>query len=896
MKQKKIILSIMLYACSFYGIIDAKIDTIENNTLTAAEQQQMAELGEFGENALIKAFAQLQKLNNKLTEIALIGKKVTHNPTIMATLTVNKETINALLKNQAIILALKDPIKYLEATFIISKFCDAFTSYLNTQIYNDFKDSKPFNLNSFFRNINKGTTRSNGRHLTPAALIKQLKENRSQLKELDTKVKNMGLTWYNRAARTLDEYVVTPINKWHLPTIALYGAGGTALGFYSLWNYGWLIENNPDLNPSLKNLITNLYDKFGRPVIRNAGGFPVLADAKAIKEAENRKNNAPDNTNNNPNDPAWLETRKQEASQDYSGGWKIPDGASNFAALDYMVKDFMLQSQPLGALAAGFMLKGLYEAWSKQDGIRDKIVKKRTAIWNFLRGGEYLKAPTAGINEIKPTVTFKDMVGLDEIKKAFYSIIQYIDNPEQLMRIEATPEKGWLLTGPTRTGKSFSVECLCGEIELLMKKRGTPNKMRFFNIPASMIVEHGIKNVIAEAQELAPVVLFIDEIDLLGLQPNTNSKALHEFLTAMQSSMNADPSKIVIIIAATNNPQNIYKALRQHGRFGKEVRFEYPARQYRIQYIIRELTNMALNIDDFDAEAIADKTHQKSFEDLKAIIRNAMTRSWMNGTALTQELLEESIDTEIHNLITLNRSELPENEMRILATHFAGIALAAMHMQTHEQLDKVTTYARMPIIHEENIWEQNNQKSKKTPPQKRIEHGAFITKQSHDTIDMKKEVIIKNEATILLSGFAAEELLLGSCGFTCHSEDRDRAYKMIEDLVFGGFKQETLAKNVREELKAKAFDILKQCHENAMTLLQQHKAALIAITEELMAKQILSDKEIKAIINTAENKTVEPATQAGNESVATTEIESASTTGAQMDQRVTIGNGAEKKW
>jgi ATP-dependent Zn protease len=168
---------------------------------------------------------------------------------------------------------------------------------------------------------------------------------------------------------------------------------------------------------------------------------------------------------------------------------------------------------------------------------------------------------------------------------------------------------------------------------------------------------------------------------------------------------------------------------------------------------------------------------------------------------------------------------------------------------------------------------------------------------------MKNETIIKNEATILLSGFAAEELLLGSCGFTCHNEDRDRAYKMIEDLVFGGFKQKTLAKNVREELKAKAFGILKQCHENAMALLHQHKVSLIAITEELMVKQILTDKEIKTIINTAEDvskvedKSTDITTKPDDtEPTTTTEASNVPTTGEVIDQPVTIGNGAERIW
>jgi len=472
-------------------------------------------------------------------------------------------------------------------------------------------------------------------------------------------------------------------------------------------------------------------------------------------------------------------------------------------------------------------------------------------MWNFLRGGEYRNTLQPKVTQFKPTVSFKDMVGLDEVKEAFTSIIQYIDNPEQLMRIEATPEKGWLLTGPTRTGKSFSVECLCGEIEIVMQKRGLGNTMKFFNISAALINQYGIKAILDEIKESAPAVIFIDEIDLLGLTRVGNNQLLSEFLISMQSSMNADPSKIVIIIAATNHPENIDKALRQNGRFGKEIRFEYPSRKHRIQYIIRELTNMALDIRQFDPETLADKTNDVSFERLKSVIRNAMTRAWLYKKSLTQKLLEESIDTEVHNIMPFDRKDLPENEARIIATHFAGRALATMLLETHEQLDKITIHARKTNVKDESAWETISKKDEQEH-QVKIEYGALLTKQPHDSINVKNEAIIINEATTLIAGFAAEELLLGSCGFTCHSQNRDRAYQLIKNLAFGGINPKSLPKSVREGLKLKTHNMLQKCHEDAMQLLTEHKEALIAIVDELITKRIMSDKEVQAVINKTE--------------------------------------------
>src|SRR5579863_178625 len=826
MKQTKSMKSLILCALSFSAIMQAEIDQPQNIALTPSEQAKIEKLIEFAEKALIKTFSSLQKIENKLTEIALLVKKGSLNNRsgnlhqIMEVLTANKIIINGLLQHESTILALSDPGANLEYSYLFTEFCNAFIPYLNDQIKNGFKNAQPFDIKRFFMSVNKGKTRTNLQHLSQQSLFKGLKKTRSELKILNENVQNIGLTWYNKIARTIDTNIVIPANKYHLPTIFCYGAGIGALGLYSLWSYGYLLMNNENLPLRFRNFIKEtLLGNNNGPVIKDRAGFPFLVDAN---------------------------TSRSSAATGELG--RIPDKASVFAATDYTIKDFMMNNQPLGSLAAMFMLSSLYKIW--QDNVY-KIIEHRDNMWNFLRGGEYRNTLQPKVTQFKPTVSFKDMVGLDEVKEAFTSIIQYIDNPEQLMRIEATPEKGWLLTGPTRTGKSFSVECLCGEIEIVMQKRGLGNTMKFFNISAALINQYGIKAILDEIKESAPAVIFIDEIDLLGLTRVGNNQLLSEFLISMQSSMNADPSKIVIIIAATNHPENIDKALRQNGRFGKEIRFEYPSRKHRIQYIIRELTNMALDIRQFDPETLADKTNDVSFERLKSVIRNAMTRAWLYKKSLTQKLLEESIDTEVHNIMPFDRKDLPENEARIIATHFAGRALATMLLETHEQLDKITIHARKTNVKDESAWETISKKDEQEH-QVKIEYGALLTKQPHDSINVKNEAIIINEATTLIAGFAAEELLLGSCGFTCHSQNRDRAYQLIKNLAFGGINPKSLPKSVREGLKLKTHNMLQKCHEDAMQLLTEHKEALIAIVDELITKRIMSDKEVQAVINKTE--------------------------------------------
>lgn len=839
MKQKRTLLLLILCTFSLNTIILSDTNTPQETQLTAADEAKVQQLIEFAEKALLKTFKSLQKIENKLTEIALLAKKGSfsqsskHVHAIMEVLTANKIIINTLLQSESTLLSLEDPGMNLEYCYLFSEFCNAFIPYLNENIKNGFKNAEPFDVKSFFIAMNKAKTRNNLQRLNKPSLIKGLKQTRSELQALNDTVGNIGLTWYNKVARAVDANFVTPANRYHLPTIAAYSAGIATLGIYSLWSYGYLFMNNPNLPVRLQTFIkkTLLANNRG-PLIKDRAGFPMLVD-------EN--------------------TSKTSMAATDTLGTKIPDKASMFASADYIIKDFMMQNQPLASMAAVFMIGAFYKTW--QDGIYPKILQKRDDVWNFLRGGEYCNTTQPRITQFKPTVSFKDMVGLDEVKQEFSSIIQYIDNPEQLMRIDATPEKGWLLTGPTRTGKSFSVECLCGEIELAMQKRGLGNTMKFFNISAALVNQYGIKAILEEIKENAPAVIFIDEIDLLGLTRVGNNQLLSEFLISMQSSMSADPSKIVIVIAATNHPEHIDKALRQNGRFGKEIRFEYPARKYRIEYIIRELTNMALDIRQFNPEVLADKTNEVSFEGLKSVIRNAMTRAWLYKKSLTQELLEESIDTEIHNIMLFDRKQLPENEMRIIATHFAGRALATTLLETHEQLDKVTIHAHKPNVKDELAWDtlsKNKKKDDEQDQQVKIEYGALMTKQPHDSINIKSEAIIINEAITLIAGFAAEDLMLGTCGFTCHSKDHERAFQLIRKLVFGGINPTYLPKVAREELMLKAHNLLKKCHEDAMKLLTEHKDALNALINELIKKRIMTDKEVEAVITKAETPQITP--------------------------------------
>lgn len=807
MKMIKKIQPLILCMATFGATIQPEALSYDSNVDYSAQQDP-------SEIAVTHAFNQLQQIDTSIMQLALLITKgfvrnLNDPKGIINILRDIRTLIGSISKDQMAIIGMKNPELNEQLTAALTNICDELIIYLNKGLKNKFKGLKPFDVAVL-------TKRSLPKKPTRYAVRKNLQKIDNNIKTLKNAIDNVGLTWYNKLARTTDNWIVTPAVKWHVPTVAFYGGSAAFVACYTLWKSESMLKDPDHPNEPAKTRLGKASDTLQAWI------------GKPWHDSPRTGNPIPDGFN------------------EESGGNKNP--ADIIPMLEYHTLKFMAQN-PLMLFVGGYFIKSFSE--TQWPYISQTFTQKRDDLWNFLRGGQFLEQ-SSKMSFLDPVYTFDDMIGLDEVKNEFKTIIQYLENPELLANMHASPEKGWLLTGEKRTGKSFSFECLCGEIKRMQALRGQTNTFSFLNIDASLIHERGIKEILAFAQYHAPMILFIDEIDLLNLNRVGDTKLLNEFLTGLQNSMNQDPSKIVIIIAATNKPQTLDPALRANGRFGKEIRFEYPAKKYRIECITRELTNMALDIKQFDIERLAEKTDQKSIEDLRAIIRSAMTRAWMYSQQLTQELLEESIDTEIHHIIMNDRKDLPESEMRILASHFAGRAIVTLSLPMNAKLDKVTIHARMTDLAEEAQWADLYKDKHEKDKEKKIEHGHLTVRLTNDSIHVKNEQEILNEAKSRIAGFIAEEILLGSCGFTCHPREHERAYRIIEQLVFEGLNPSLVAKAVGEELKQKAFNLLQQCKNEVRQLLKEHQEALKAVADELMTKHILTDKEVQAIIDKIE--------------------------------------------
>lgn len=786
----KHIRQIALFFLAIFSIQQLMAAQDTQKEINAQEVAYIEEQATEIDNQLHEAYQFLSSIDRMIEQLALLTSKhqfknITNAPFVINIFRDLRTIVQAVLRDQASLSVLQQ--YSIEEQLALKAQITVMVLEISNELITYLDKAIKTNLHNLKPfDLEVLTKRSPIAELSFEMVYEKTQKTRKKLDQLKKNVDHAGLTWYNRAARHVESLIVKPCVKWNIPHIATIGALTGSLAWYIAWKQDKLPAN---LTPAF-------------------AGTPVKYDVT---------------------------------------GHVLEAGTGAIGSLDQILHDWVDPKHlPYLALFGGIALRGYQEAW--KTNLYPYLRKQLSLSWNFLRGGAYEHNTVHGVFDFTPDHNFDDLIGLDEVKQAFLPLIHFLDNPEQYLRVNAAPEAGYILTGPTRTGKTYSVECLCGEVMRMLKKRGRDGdaEFKFWKIDAALINQFGIKDILATAKDHAPVILFIDEIDLLGLQRVGNNQLLSQFLVSMGNTLDKDPSKQVILIGATNRPETMDSALRQYGRLGKEIRFEYPSFAYRKEFITRELLNMALTITEFDVDTLVQKTDGKSFEELRAIIRGALIRSWMHGNQMNQALLEECIDTELHKIIMIDRKELSSAEKYVLAAHFAGRALAMTLLDTQAKLDKVTIKAIMPSLREELLWEQYGTDDRNK--QAKIEYGALLVRYLSDNIKLASPKQMINEIKILLAGFMAEEILLGTCTYKCHPKSSTLAYAIIENLVFEGLDSKKLAKNVREKLEAKAYNLFEQYKKEVKELLLERRDILESIAHELQEKGILNDKQIYAIV------------------------------------------------
>lgn len=436
-----------------------------------------------------------------------------------------------------------------------------------------------------------------------------------------------------------------------------------------------------------------------------------------------------------------------------------------------------------------------------------------------------------------------------EHKERFAVLINYCMHPEQFDLAKYKPILHWAFTGPTRTGKTFMVYALCGEIEKMLRASGSPLKFRYLNIPGSVVAAGKLSGILQWAYaDLAPCVIFIDEFDLCSPQRGGDKDFVLDALNILGNDnhkVKCDPKKPVITVIATNKIENIdTPLLRRIG--GEEIRFEYPCINDRIEYIGRMLQKSGSDINKFYIKRLAQKVQNKSFEDMARFIINAQSKSLVYNIPLSQELLEHCINEDLRHIIFFNRKLFPPKEMMLLSAHYAGAALALALLQETEVLDMVTINAFMP-----KIMEEHNTGIGRETWQPKILIGKLFTRNLGDTTGLLDRQQILKRIKCLVAGAMAEEIIFGyPSSNMCEQESLSEAYEWAKHITFGGIWKGQLANAVYDELSKQALALFLECKKEVKALLEEHREQLDALIYALINHPIhtLSDDDVYAIM------------------------------------------------
>ena len=466
--------------------------------------------------------------------------------------------------------------------------------------------------------------------------------------------------------------------------------------------------------------------------------------------------------------------------------------------------------------------------------------------------------------------TFADVAGQEEAKEALKEIVDFLHNPQKYADIGAVLPKGALLVGPPGTGKTLLAKAVAGEAHV-----------PFFSISGSEFVEMfvgmgaaKVRDLFKQANEKAPCIVFIDEIDTIGKKRDGSGfsgndereQTLNQLLTEMDGF---DGRKGVVILAATNRPESLDKALLRPGRFDRRIPVELPDLKGRVAILKVHAKNVKLG-SDIDFDAIGRATSGASGAELANIINEGALRAVRQGRAfVSQADLEESVEVVIAGYQRKDAG-VSMNEKRIVSYHEVGHALVAACQSNSAPVHKITIIPRTSGA-----------------------LGYTMQVEEGERFLMSKEEALNKIAT-LTGGRAAEEFIFHSIT-TGAANDIEQATKLARAMVtrygmssqFGMVALETVnnqylggdtsmvcspetARLVDEEV----VNIVKQQYDKAMQILKNNAAKLNEISAYLLERETITGEEFMEILNAgkhAETATAAAAetgnSQAGNAAV-----------------------------
>lgn len=441
--------------------------------------------------------------------------------------------------------------------------------------------------------------------------------------------------------------------------------------------------------------------------------------------------------------------------------------------------------------------------------------------------------------------TFDDVAGQDEAKEALTEIVDFLHNPDKYSKIGAKLPKGALLVGPPGTGKTLLAKAVAGEAHV-----------PFFSISGSDFVEMfvgmgaaKVRDLFKQANEKAPCIIFIDEIDTIGKKRDSGGmggndereQTLNQLLAEMDGF---DAKKGVVILGATNRPESLDPALLRPGRFDRRVPVQLPDLTGRIA-ILKVHAKEVLLDSAVDFTAIARATSGASGAELANMINEAALRAVRMGREIvTQADLEESVETVIAGYQRKN-AVLSEKERKIVSYHEIGHALVAAKQSNSAPVTKITIVPRT---------------SGALGYTMQVDEGEHFL--------MSKEEI-ENKIATYTGGQAAEELVFGSIT-TGASNDIEQATKLARGMIsrygmssdFGMVALETVtnqylgqdtslacSEQTAARIDEQVMQVVKDARAKADRILRENEQKLHELATYLIERETITGQEFMNILN-----------------------------------------------
>ena len=438
--------------------------------------------------------------------------------------------------------------------------------------------------------------------------------------------------------------------------------------------------------------------------------------------------------------------------------------------------------------------------------------------------------------ERKTKVTFDDVAGLDEEKAELVEIVDFLKRPEKFVKMGAKIPKGVLLYGKPGTGKTLIAKAIAGEADVpFISMSGSEFIEMFAGLGASRV-----RKLFEKARKLAPCIVFIDEIDAIGSRRTSNSGAetennqtLNQLLVEMDGFSSEET---IIVLAATNRPEMLDKALLRPGRFDRQITIPNPDLKGRLEILKIHSKDKKLS-EDINLESIAEDTAGFTGAELANILNEAaIIATKMKHEDIENQDVEEAIKKVTVGLEKRQRV-ISDKDKKLTAYHEAGHAVVSRYLPTQSNVKEVSIIPRG------------------------VAGGYTMYKSDEDKYYISKTEM-QEKLIALLGGRAAEKLVLDDIS-TGASNDIEVATKIARDMVtkygmsdnlgpidFQGkepYEIQMFGENIGDKIGQEVKMLIDTAYNDAQTLLKEHRDKLDAIANVLLEKEKINEQEFNKI-------------------------------------------------